>query len=123
MTKLWFKTKNDQIVDLYSMLNIWLEDLPNHTYTVFCKDNSKQEIDWRIGEFNTKEEAQEYLHEIYQLLTGHILYRCDECKKYPPLKKTNNWPYFQCGDSECTINCTTCKNETVACSCMDDVGE
>jgi hypothetical protein len=89
MTKLWFKTKNDQIIDLNRILTFWVEDICATQYCVFCKDNTKDEIDWRIGWFDTKEDAQEYLHEIYQLL------------KFPEQE-----------------NCSTCKNETVACTCI-----
>jgi len=88
LTKLWFKTKNDQIVDLncdnqfFAIYEIspFQGSISPVKYCV-----SSNQICDTLGVFDTKEEAQAYLDEIHNLLIGDILYRCDECKKYPPL--------------------------------------
>lgn len=69
MQKLWFKTKNDQIVDLNSINCMYVQknDLGSDTPKFSVCISS---CDWAIGEFDTKEEAQQYLDEIYKLLKG-----------------------------------------------------
>lgn len=123
MTKLWFRTKNDQIVDLNDFSGIYIEVFSG-MFRVFASHVSDCDNVYTMASFADRKEAQAYLDEIYKLLTINqptdVLYRCDECKKYPPLIKTDKWPYFETSNHEDTINCSTCKNETIACSCMEN---
>lgn len=69
MTKLWFKTKNDQIVDLNSFYCFSYRD---PIYRVDPTDLSwyvEGNNVFSLGEFDTREEAQAYLDEIYAILT------------------------------------------------------
>lgn len=71
MTKLWFKTKNDQIVDLNNYDSfIFTDNYPNlkkgkWLVSAHCLKYSNTIA---VGEFDTKEEAQTYLDEIYSFL-------------------------------------------------------
>jgi len=70
MTKLWFKTKNDQVIDLNNMDSFWIEEIPpKNEYHVFAKEDKEEDpIDWRLAEFDNQEEAQVYLRKIYLIL-------------------------------------------------------
>jgi len=62
--KNWFKTKNVQILDLNIFVSFWIEEADKF-YLFGCDE---REIDWRIGEFENKDDAQTYLDEIYNAL-------------------------------------------------------
>ena len=72
MTKLWFKTNINKIVDLHVFFSFVITDnYPNlkkgQWILSACSYNDKIS---ELGLFDTKEEAQAYLDEIYKLLTG-----------------------------------------------------
>lgn len=78
MTKLWFKTKNDKIVDLLSFKRFEIEEYREgfiiYAYE-FCEDGERQEM----ADFNKKTEAQLYLDEIYLLLTTKTTLPLPDC--------------------------------------------
>ncbi len=63
--KNWILTHNYQILDLNRMTEFWLEE--TNAWKVFGKDD--KEIEWTIAEFYNLEDAEHYLHKIFDLLT------------------------------------------------------
>lgn len=74
MTKLWFKTRDGKIVDLSTIDQISIECLlPTKRYFVAA---TKKDYTYTFAEFDSKEEAQLYLDEIYTILTKK--YTCND---------------------------------------------
>ena len=88
MIKLWFKTKNDELVDISQAKIFGIYSRLLEKKFVVATDLPCQ----FLGEFDTKEQAQEYLDEIYQIITENEAY------------------------------CNNCKNEFVACTCIGKNG-
>ncbi len=65
MTKLWFKTKNDQIVDLNYATYFEIQVYAGK-HSVLATNGK---VSLCVGRFDTKEAAQAYLEGIYKLLT------------------------------------------------------
>lgn len=66
--KLWFKTKENQILNLNECLNFWIEEteIKNMKYRIFCKTSDN--IEWNIANFYYKKHAENYLNQIYDLI-------------------------------------------------------
>jgi len=66
--KLWFKTEENQIIDLNDMKSFWIEEVKENR--IFCIDS--KDITWNIANFDECSKAQRYLCEIYSFLKGDI---------------------------------------------------
>ena len=64
---LWFKTQNNNLVDLHSCICFWMESTRN--VTVFARFGvSKNAGFLLIGEFEHMGQAKGYLDQIYEIL-------------------------------------------------------
>jgi hypothetical protein len=65
--KAWFRTKNDQIIDLNTFTAFWIEKVETG-YRIFGeKENS---VDWEIANFEPTQEneANKYIDHLWQII-------------------------------------------------------
>lgn len=59
----WFYTPNKQIINLENFNCFWIEQVSDFiNFHIFAQDKSG--TDWRIGEFDTLETAEDWLHRV-----------------------------------------------------------
>lgn len=69
--KIWFKTLEEQILDLNTMNSFWVEDVDDgKIYRVMCK--AYDQIEWTIAYLDNDKQASDYLKKIYVKLTGEV---------------------------------------------------
>lgn len=71
--KIWFKTKNYQIIPITMCSSFWIEEAI--CCGVFCKF---EDCDLKIGEFENLKEAQEYIDHIFTILTSEEILNWNE---------------------------------------------
>lgn len=69
MEKLWFKTQNNQIINLNRSIYFWLEEVSKNKFNVWTHTEDGHE---KIGEFDDCDEALTYLNEIYLTLVSPL---------------------------------------------------
>lgn len=64
----WFKTDNNQIINLQDCRYFWIEEVDDITFKTFTK--TLDDIEWNIGEYENIERAQILIEKIERLLNN-----------------------------------------------------